>query len=203
MWRFATEDDCRGWRRYKGRPPALDAVVTSPITPRTRFVWHHLGVTSASPMHTDAEYLDNLTRKIFISGFSGDPVATRCPRFRAVFYAFDPGTVAEMPDLLIDHLQQDPGIIRNKRKLRATVANASEFVQISEEFGSFYDYLRSLDDLSYERRAREIGKRFASVGPNTVYYFLEDAGEPVPPVKPEGVKSRKKRLAKRSLERAR
>jgi DNA-3-methyladenine glycosylase I len=178
-------------------------MITLPTTPRARHVWHHLGVTSAPPVHTDAEYLDNLTRKIFISGFSGDPVATRWPRFREVFYAFDPGMVAEMPGLLIDHLQQDPGIIRNKRKLRATVANASEFVRIGEEFGSFHDYLRSLDDLPYEQRAREIGKRFASVGPNTVYYFLEDAGEPVPPVKPEGVKSKKKRLAKRSHERAR
>lgn len=184
-------------------PLTVIHMIARPTTPRARHVWHHLGVTSASPVHTDAEYLDNLTRKIFISGFSGDPVATRWPRFREVFYAFDPGTVAEMPGLLIDHLQQDPGIIRNKRKLRATVANASEFVRIGEEFGSFHDYLRSLDDLSYERRAREIGKRFTSVGPNTVYYFLEDAGEPVPPVKPEGVKSKKKRLAKRSHERAR
>ena len=181
----------------------VTSMIPSPNTPRYRYVWHHLGVTEAPPVHSDAEYLDNLTRKIFISGFSGDPVAPRWPRFREVFYAFDPGTVAEMPDLLIDHLQQDPGIIRNKRKLRATVANASEFVRIGEEFGSFHDYLRSLDGLPYERRAREIGKRFASVGPNTVYYFLEGAGEPVPPVKPEGVKSKKNRFAKRSHERAR
>ncbi|HJM53867.1 MAG TPA: DNA-3-methyladenine glycosylase I [Dehalococcoidia bacterium] len=160
-------------------------------------------MTEASPVHTDAEYLDNLTRKIFISGFSGDPVSARWPRFREVFYAFDPETVAEMPDLLIDHVQQDPGVIRNKRKLRATVANASEFVRIVEEFGSFHTYLRSLDDLPYERRAKLISDRFQSVGPNTVYYFLEDAGEPVPRVKPEGVKSKKKRLARRNLERAR
>ena len=179
------------------------SMITSPGTPWHRYLWHHLDVTETPPVYSDAEYLDNLTRKIFISGFSGDPVAPRWPRFREVFYAFDPGIVAEMPDLLIDHLQQDPGIIRNKRKLRATVANASEFVRIGEEFGSFHDYLRSLDNLTYGQRAREIGKRFASVGPNTVYYFLEDAGEPVPAVKPEGVKSKKKRSAKRSHERAR
>ena len=158
-------------------------------------MWHHLGVTDAPPRHTDAEYLDNLTRKIFISGFAGPPVKARWPRIREVFYAFDPGTVAEMPGLLIDHVQQDPGVIRNGRKLRATVANASEFVRIHEEFGSFHDYLRSLDDLPYERRAREISKRFKSVGPNTVYYFLVDAGEPVPEQKPEGVKSKRRRVA--------
>lgn len=156
-------------------------------------MWHHLDVTDASPGYTDAEYLDNLTRKIFISGFSGAPVKARWPRIREVFYGFDPGTVAEMPGLLIDHVQQDPGVIRNGRKLRATVANASEFVRIHEEFGSFHDYLRSLDDLPYERRAREIGKRFKSVGPNTVYYFLVDAGEPVPERKPEGVKTKRRK----------
>jgi DNA-3-methyladenine glycosylase I len=150
-------------------------------------------VTDASHIYSDAEYLDNLTRKIFISGFSGDPVRTRWPRFREVFYGFDPGTVSEMPDLLIDHVQQDPGVIRNKRKLKATVANALEFVSVGEEFGSFHAYLRSLDDLPYERRAREISKRFTSVGPNTVYYFLEDAG----------VKSKKKKPTSRSPKRAR
>ena len=160
-------------------------------------------MTDASHIYSDAEYLDNLTRKIFISGFSGDPVRTRWPRFREVFYGFDPGTVSEMPDLLIDHVQQDPGVIRNKRKLKATVANALEFVSVGEEFGSFHAYLRSLDDLPYERRAREISKRFTSVGPNTVYYFLEDAGESVPPVKPEGVKSKKKKPTSRSPKRAR
>ncbi|MBT3943169.1 MAG: hypothetical protein HOC77_04460 [Chloroflexi bacterium] len=156
-------------------------------------VWHHLGVTQAPPCHTDAEYLDNLTHKIFISGFSGDPVKTRWPRFREVFYAFDPGMVAEMPDLLIDHVHQDPGVIRNKRKLKATVANASEFVRLIKEFGSFHSYLRSLDDLPYEKRARDVSNRFQSVGPNTVYYFLADAGEIVPKVKPAGVKSKKKK----------
>lgn len=152
-------------------------------------------MNEALPHHTDAEYLDNLTHKIFISGFSGDPVKTRWPRFREVFYAFDPGMVAEMPDLLIDHVQQDPGVIRNKRKLKATVANASEFVRLSQEFGSFHNYLRSLDDLTYAKRAKDISNRFTSVGPNTVYYFLADAGETVPRVKPEGVKSKKKKKA--------
>ena len=82
-------------------------------------------MTEAPPIHTDAEYLDNLSHKVFISGFSDAPVKVRWPRIREVFYAFDPGTVADMPGLLIEHVQQDPGVIRNGRKLRATVANAS------------------------------------------------------------------------------
>lgn len=172
--------------------PGLDSGPQQIQPPRRPRVWHHLIVTEAPPVHTDAEYLDNLSHKVFISGFSDAPVKARWPRIREVFYAFDPGTVAEMPGLLIEHVQQDPGVIRNGRKLRATVANASEFVRIHEEFGSFHDYLRSLDDLPYERRARDISRRFKSVGPNTVYYFLADAGEPVPEDKPEGVKSKRR-----------
>ena len=187
------------WLRNDGRP-AQDAAANQVIrilagpdiyTPRQRRIWHHLDVNNAPPRHSDAEYLDNLSHKVFISGFAGPPVKARWPRIREVFYAFDPGTVAEMPGLLIEHVQEDPGVIRNKRKIRATVENASEFLRIREEFGSFHDYLRSLDDLPYERRARDISRRFKSVGPNTVYYFLADAGEPVPELKPAGVKSRR------------
>ena len=163
----------------------------APFSPRHHRVWQHLGVTDAPPRYTDSEYLDNLSHKVFISGFAGPPVKARWPRIREVFYTFDPGMVAEMPDLLIEQVQEDPGVIRNKRKIKAVVANATEFLRLREEFGSFHSYLRSLDDLPYERRASDISRRFKSVGPNTVYYFLADAGEPVPEQKPAGVKSRR------------
>lgn len=166
----------------------------SAVTPIHHRIWHYLWVNEQPPYRTDADYLDNLTHKIFISGFSGDTVERRWPHFRKVFYAFDPGMVADMPDPLIEHVQQDPGVIRNKRKLQATIANASMFLRLSEEFGSFHEYLRSLDHLPYELKALDIRNRLAFVGPNTVYYFLADVGEKVPRVKPEGVKSKKKKV---------
>ena len=136
---------------------------------------------------SDAEYLEHLTRKLFVSGFSWAAVDKKWPRFREVFYGFDPETVAEMPGELIEHVLQDPGIVRNGVKVRATVKNAQELLRIAEEHGSFRAYLRSLDSLTYAERSKRIAKRFASVGPNTVYYFLHDCGEPVPREKPEGV----------------
>lgn len=137
---------------------------------------------------SDAEYLEHMTRKLFISGFSWGPVEKKWPRFREVFYNFDPGMVADMPEPLIEHISQDAGIIRNRVKIRATVRNAQEVLRIAGEHGSFWKYLRSLDGLSYKERSKKIAKRFLCVGPNTVYYFLRDCGEPVPSNKPEGVK---------------
>ncbi len=137
---------------------------------------------------SDAGYLENLTKKVFVSGFSWGPVEKKWPRFREVFYNFDPGMAADMPEPLIEHVSQDAGIIRNRVKIRATVRNAQEVLRIAEEHGSFWNYVRSLDGLKYAERSKVMAKRFACVGPNTVYYFLRDCGEPVPSSKPEGVK---------------
>ncbi len=136
---------------------------------------------------TDSEYLEHLTRKLFISGFAWEPVKKKWPRFRELFYAFDPKIVADIPGELVEHISNDPGIIRNRVKIKATVKNAQEFLDIAHEHGSFRGYLRSLDGLAYEKRAKDIAKRVACVGPNTVYYFLLDVGEKVPAVKPPGV----------------
>jgi 3-methyladenine DNA glycosylase Tag len=136
---------------------------------------------------SDARYLEHLTRKLFVSGFAWAPVNKKWPRFREVFYNFDPETVADMPELLLDELARDEGIIRNRVKIKAVVKNAQEMLLLSGRHGSFWAYLRSLDGLAYEERAKRIAKHFACVGPNTVYYFLHDCGEPVPSVKPEGV----------------
>jgi 3-methyladenine DNA glycosylase Tag len=139
-------------------------------------------------VRSDAFYLELLTKKLFVSGFSWGPVEKKWSRFREAFYDFDPETVAEMPPDLVDHLCSDPGLIRNSVKLRATVRNAAEFLRIAEEHGSFSVYVRSLDRMDYASRSKAIARRFACVGPNTVYYFLREAGEPVPEEKPEGVK---------------
>ncbi len=145
------------------------------------------GKTRSRKQLSDSTYLEVMTRKLFVSGFSWEVVEKKWPRFRAVFYDFDPETVANMPAELIEHISRDPGIVRNVVKIRATVRNAGEMLQIASEHGSFWRYLRSLDRLTYEARAKVIAKRFLCVGPNTVYYFLKECDEPVPEVKPPGV----------------
>ena len=136
---------------------------------------------------TDAQYFELLTKKLFVSGFSWAVVDKKWRRFCEVFYDFDPETVADMPAELVEHIMKDAGIVRNGTKVKATVRNAGEMMKVAGEFRSFSRYLRSMDGLSYDQRSKQIAKRFACVGPNTVYYFLRECGEPVPSVKPPGV----------------
>ncbi len=140
---------------------------------------------------TDSEYLENLSQKIFISGFAWPPVRDRWPRFQEAFCRFDPEIVADMPEELIEHLCGDPGLIRNRRKIRAVVANAARIVEIAGDYGSFWRYLRSLDHLVYKSSSRLLSRQFASCGPNTIYYFLMAAGESVPAKLPQGVRTKK------------
>ncbi len=128
-----------------------------------------------------------MTRKLFISGFAWGPVEKKWPRFREVFYGFDPEVVADMPAELLEHLSLDSGIVRNRVKIKATVRNAQEVLRVRAEYGSFWRFIRSLDGCTYAERAQRVAARFACVGPNTVYYFLLDCGEPVPSTKPPGV----------------
>lgn len=137
---------------------------------------------------TDAFYFELMTKKLFVSGFSWGPVEKKWPHFLEAFYDFDPATVADMPPELVDHLCADTGLVRNATKIKATVRNAAEFLKVADEHGSFAAYLRSLDGVEYSARSKAIAGRFACVGPNTVYYFLREAGETVPEEKPEGVK---------------
>ena len=86
-------------------------------------------------------------------------------------------------------LMENPGIIRNRRKLRAAVDNARVFLEIQEEFGSFYAYLRRFtgDTVDYEwdkttspesdALSKDLRKRgMGFVGSTTVYAYLQAIG---------------------------
>lgn len=61
--------------------------------------------------------------------------------FRSAFDSFDPEKVCGYREEKLETLEQNPGIIRNKLKLRAAVNNARIFRAIQQEWGSFDRYL--------------------------------------------------------------
>ncbi len=63
--------------------------------------------------------------------------------YRKAFHDFDVQKVACMTDDDVERLMNDPGIIRNKNKLKSTITNAQHFIAVQKEFGSFCAYLRS------------------------------------------------------------
>src|ERR671920_2513556 len=61
--------------------------------------------------------------------------------YRRAFDGFDPEKVARYGERKVEDLLADPGIVRNRRKVEATVRNARSFLAVREEFGTFDRYL--------------------------------------------------------------
>ena len=74
------------------------------------------------------------------AGLSWITILKRRAGYRKAFVNFDVAKVARFSDKKIEKLLQDPGIIRNKLKVRSAVHNAKLFIEVQREFGSFYNY---------------------------------------------------------------
>jgi DNA-3-methyladenine glycosylase I len=90
-----------------------------------------------------ADYFEVMTKAVFQSGISWQVVEGKWEGFRKALAGFDPARVARFKRSDVERLMDDPGIIRNRRKLEATVDNAAQMVALDEEFGGFKRYLRS------------------------------------------------------------
>ncbi len=125
-------------------------------------------------------YFEQITKAVFQAGFSWQVVNNKWPSFQRAFDGFDIDRVAAYTPEDVDRLLGDPGIVRNGRKIEATIANAIQFQVIRREFGSFAKYLRSLDGLPYRERQRVLSKRFKNLGRTGVFVFLWCVNEDVP-----------------------
>ena len=129
---------------------------------------------------SDNGYFEQLTRAVFQAGFSWKVINNKWPNFRRAFDGFDIDKVAAYDDRDVDRLLGDEGIVRNGRKIAATIENAQEFQRIVTEHGSFRAFLRSMDDWPYAQRRAELTKRFKNFGPTGTFTFLWSVDEDVP-----------------------
>lgn len=126
-----------------------------------------------------ADYLEVLSKAVFEAGMNWKVIENKWPGFREAFHRFDPATVAAYTPDDIDRLMADTRIVRNMRKVEATIHNAQAMLEIEREFGSFAKYLEA--KRPFESQLADIRKRFKHVGNFAVYYFLYVVGEQVPP----------------------
>lgn len=129
---------------------------------------------------SDAGYFEKITQAVFQAGFSWEVIRNKWPGFQQAFAGFDVEQVASFMDEDIERLLENKGIVRNGRKIAATVHNARICQQLIDEYGSLHAYLRSMDDLDYDGRASRLMKRFKFMGPMGAYFFFYSVGEPVP-----------------------
>ncbi len=125
-----------------------------------------------------ADYLDVITRAVFQSGMSWRVVTAKWDGFRSAFAGFDPATVADFTDDDVERLVADTGIIRNRRKIEATITNAQAMLALDEEPGGFVGWLRSHGD--FDATVAALRGEFRYLGDMGAYYFLYVVGENVP-----------------------
>ena len=143
------------------------------------------------PQHADQMLFELLILEGFQAGLSWECVLNKRERFRTVYDGFDVKLVSRYGEEKIEELLSDPGIIRNRLKVRASVTNAKAFMQIQEEYGSFDAYIWSFTDgktvcESYDMRttsplsdqiSRDLKKRgMKFVGSTVIYSCLQAVG---------------------------
>jgi DNA-3-methyladenine glycosylase I len=93
------------------------------------------------PLHDDRRLFECLTLEAAQAGLSWATVLRKRVTYRLAFADFDMEKVARFDADEIERLMQDPGIIRNRAKILATINNASRFMEVQRAFGSFDTYL--------------------------------------------------------------
>jgi DNA-3-methyladenine glycosylase I len=93
------------------------------------------------PVHDERKHFEFLVLETMQAGLSWHIILKKRENFRKAFDGFDPARVARYSERKIQSLLKDPGIVRNKLKIRAAVHNAKCFLEVQKEFGSFDAYL--------------------------------------------------------------
>ena len=95
------------------------------------------------PVHDDRKWFEFIVLDAFQAGLSWRTVLHKREAFRRVFHNFVPAKIVKMTEAEIRKALRDPGIIRNRLKIRATIKNAHAFLKLQKEFGSFDKFIWS------------------------------------------------------------
>lgn len=95
------------------------------------------------PVHDDQKHFECLTLESAQAGLSWITILRKRENYRLAYANFEVQQVASFTDEDVERLLADSGIVRNRRKIEASINNAKQFIKLQEEFGSFDSYLWS------------------------------------------------------------
>ena len=121
-----------------------------------------------------SDYLDAMSRAVFSSGISWKVIDAKWNDIREAFDNFDPLRVAGYTPDDVDRLMADPHVVRNSKKIEATIANAGELLVTDREFDGFDNYLKSFAD--NDALVRDLHARFKFLGESIAHFFLYSIG---------------------------
>jgi DNA-3-methyladenine glycosylase I len=93
------------------------------------------------PVHDDRLHFEMLILEGAQAGLSWETILRKRQNYRNAFAEFDPTVVARFTDARLQKLLEDPGIVRNRLKIAGAVKNATAFLTVQKEFGSFDAYV--------------------------------------------------------------
>ena len=141
------------------------------------------------PVYDDSTLFEFLVLEPFQAGLSWETILNKRENFRVAFDGFDPEVICGYGQEKIEALMADAGIIRNRRKIEATIVNAEVFLKIQKEWGSFSAYIWSFTDgkilyendktfsLLSDRISKDLKKRgMKFVGTTIIYSYLQAVG---------------------------
>lgn len=143
------------------------------------------------PVRDDDGLYERLTLEAFQSGLSWITILRKRPAFRAAFVGFEIAKVAEFGEADVERLMADAGIVRNRAKVEAAIANARAAAEVPEGLAallwSFAPEPRAARPASFaevpaiteesKAMAKTLKRRgFRFVGPTTAYALMQATG---------------------------
>jgi 8-hydroxy-5-deazaflavin:NADPH oxidoreductase len=123
-----------------------------------------------------AFFLEHLSRPVFEAGL-WQAAQDKWDGIREAFHGFDPAQVAALTPAQIAAIENDPRVIRNKAKIRATVQNAREVLAVLDSYGSIRAYLASFPDA--HAASADMRRRFKFLGDTGVWRLLTSAARDI------------------------
>jgi DNA-3-methyladenine glycosylase I len=147
------------------------------------------------PVRDDRTLFEFLVLEGAQAGLSWSTILAKREGYRRLYHGFDPERVARFGAAKVAELLADPGIVRNRAKVAASIGNARAFLAVQEELGSFSNYIwsftggvpiqnawTSLAELPArtplsEAISKDLKRRgFRFVGPTIVYAHMQATG---------------------------
>jgi DNA-3-methyladenine glycosylase I len=147
------------------------------------------------PIHRDRRLFELLILEGAQAGLSWSTILKKRPGYRKAFDGFDANKIARYSAVRVRRLMNDAGIVRNRAKIEATIANARAFLAVQREHGSFDSYIWQFVDGRPRQNAwrrhgecpaqtdtsrtmsRDLLRRgFKFVGPTICYAFMQATG---------------------------
>lgn len=146
-------------------------------------------------MHDDRRHFEFLVLEGAQAGLNWSTILHKRDGYARAFARFDPAVVARFTPRHVQRLIEDPSIVRNRRKIEATVRNAGAFLEVQRSFGSFdayaWEFVGGRPLRNRWRRAEEVpattsasdafsddlrSRGFGFVGSTIVYAHMQAVG---------------------------